>query len=165
MTAEEIFYLPGYGIRTATSALIGSAIGEGSRSKFIHTRSLSLRLTVALMVVSGLILFFAAYPLMRIFTVSEPVAVMGAGVLKMVAFSEPFFGLMVAWEGISYGTGHTRSVFIIESLSMWGVRIFMTYLVIRAGMGLTAVWWCMIADNVTKAVLLTVVGLKQNHKI
>ena len=165
VTAEEIFYLPGYGIRTATSALIGSAIGEGSRSKFIHTRSLSLRLTVALMVVSGLILFFAAYPLMRIFTVSEPVAVMGAGVLKMVAFSEPFFGLMVAWEGISYGTGHTRSVFIIESLSIWGVRIFMTYLVIRAGMGLTAVWWCMIADNVTKAVLLTVVGLKQNHKI
>ena len=47
---------------------------------------------------------------------------------------------------------------------MWGVRILFTFLVIRAGMGLTAVWWCMIADNVTKAVLLTFVGLRQSEK-
>ena len=86
------------------------------------------------------------------------------GPRQMVAFSEPFFGLMVAWEGISYGTGRTRSVFIIEALSMWGVRILCTFLVIRAGLGLSAVWWCMIADNVTKAVLLTLVGVRQGEK-
>ena len=164
VTAEEIFYLPGYGIRTASSALIGSSIGEGNRRKFRDTRRQSILLTGAVMTVSGLILFFAAYPLMKIFTTSETVAAMGASVLRMVAFSEPFFGLMVAWEGISYGTGRTRSVFIIEALSMWGVRILFTFLVIRAGMGLTAVWWCMIADNVTKAVLLTFVGLRQSEK-
>ena len=163
VTAEEIFYLPGYGIRTATSALIGSAIGEGSRVKFRDTRRQGILLTAAVMTVSGFILFFAAYPLMRLFTGSEPVALLGADVLRMVAFSEPFFGLMVAWEGISYGTGRTRSVFIIEALSMWGVRILFTFLVIRAGMGLTAVWWCMIADNVTKAVMLTVVGLRRRE--
>ena len=164
VTAEEIFYLPGYGIRTATSALIGSAIGERNREKFRATRRQSLLLTAAVMTVSGMILFFAAYPLMRVFTDSRPVAGMGAGVLRMVAFSEPFFGLMVAWEGISYGTGRTRSVFIIEALSMWGVRILCTFLVIRAGLGLSAVWWCMIADNVTKAVLLTLVGVRQGEK-
>ncbi len=164
VTAEEIFYLPGYGIRTASSALIGSAIGEGNRGKFRNTRRQSLLVTAAVMTLSGLILFFAAYPLMKLFTSSEPVALIGAKVLRIVAFSEPFFGLMVAWEGISYGTGRTRSVFIIEALSMWGVRILFTFLVIRAGMGLTAVWWCMIADNVTKAVLLTLVGLRQNEK-
>ena len=164
VTAEEIFYLPGYGIRTATSALIGSAIGERDRRKFRNTRRQSILLTAVIMTVSGMILFFAAYPLMRLFTPSGTVASLGARVLRMVAFSEPFFGLMVAWEGISYGTGRTRSVFIIEALSMWGVRILCTFLVIRAGMGLTAVWWCMIADNVTKAVLLTLVGLRQSEK-
>ena len=164
VTAEEIFYLPGYGIRTASSALIGSSIGEGNRRKFRDTRRQSILLTASVMTVSGLILFFAAYPLMKLFTNSETVAQMGATVLRMVAFSEPFFGLMVSWEGISYGTGRTRSVFIIEALSMWGVRILCTFLVIHAGMGLTAVWWCMIADNVTKAVLLTLVGVRQNEK-
>ena len=164
VTAEEIFYLPGYGIRTASSALIGSSIGEGNRRKFRDIRRQSILLTGAVMAISGIVLFFAAYPLMRMFTISQPVAESGAKVLRMVAFSEPFFGLMVSWEGISYGTGRTRSVFIIEALSMWGVRICMTYVVIRAGMGLTAVWWCMIADNVTKAVLLTLVGLRQSEK-
>ena len=164
VTAEEIFYLPGYGIRTATSALIGSAIGEGNRRKFRHTRRQGILLTAGVMTVSGCILFFAAYPLMRLFTNSLPVAALGARVLRMVAFSEPFFGLMVAWQGVSYGTGRTRSVFVIEAFSMWGVRILCTYLVIRAGMGLTAVWWCMIADNVTKAVLLTLAGLRQSEK-
>ena len=49
VTAEEIFYLPGYGIRTATSALIGSAIGERNREKFRATRRQSLLLTAAAM--------------------------------------------------------------------------------------------------------------------
>ena len=77
VTAEEIFYLPGYGIRTASSALIGSSIGEGNRRKFRDTRRQSILLTGAVMTVSGLILFFAAYPLMKIFTTSETVAAMG----------------------------------------------------------------------------------------
>ncbi|MBR6089865.1 MAG: MATE family efflux transporter [Anaerolineaceae bacterium] len=165
ITAEEIFYLPGYGIRTATSALIGIAIGEKNTQKFRDVRSVSLRLTVLLMLLNGLILFLTAHPLMRIFTNSEEVAVMGAQVLRLVAFSELFFGLMVAWEGISYGTGHTRAVFVIEALSMWGVRILCTWLVIRAGYGLKAVWYCMIADNVTKAVALTLWGMRQRNEV
>ena len=159
ITAEEIFYLPGYGIRTATSALIGIAIGERNRKKLINIRDVSLLMTVFLMLFSGIILFLTAYPLMCFFTNSEPVARMGADVLKLVAFSEPLFGLMVAWEGISYGTGRTRSVFVIESASMWGVRILFTWLVIRAGYGLNRVWYCMIADNAVKAIGLTVYGL------
>ena len=160
ITAEEIFYLPGYGIRTAASALIGISIGERDRRKFLDNRSACLLLTVGLMVFSGAVLYLTAYPLMCFFTSSEAVARMGADVLKLVAFSEPFYGLLIAWEGISYGTGRTRSVFVIEALSMWCVRILFTGLVIRAGYGLNAVWYCMIADNVTKAAALTFYGLK-----
>ncbi len=159
VTAEEIFYLPGYGIRTATSALIGIAIGERDQRKFLDIRRVSLLLTVVLMMLSGIALYFVAYPLMGFFTNDEDVVRMGAEVLKLVAFIEPFFGLMVAWEGISYGTGRTRTVFVVEALSMWGVRILCTWLVIRAGYGLNAVWGCMMADNVVKAVALTVCGL------
>ena len=37
---------------------------------------------------------------------------------------------------------------------MWGVRIFSTFLCVRVwGLGLRAVWYCMIADNICKAVL------------
>ena len=162
LTAEEIFYLPGYGIRTATSALIGIAIGERNREKFNDVRSVSLWLTVLLMALGGVVLFLIAEPLMRIFTNSDEVIRIGARLLRIVAFCEPFFGLMVAWEGIFYGTGRTRAVFVIESASMWGIRILFTWLVIRAGYDIDAVWGCMIADNIAKAVALTIYGLKHS---
>ena len=109
------------------------------------------------MFLSGLILFFAAEPLMGVFTPSQPVIALGAEMLRLVAFSEPFFGLMVVMQGILYGMGKTRYPFLVEAFSMWGVRIVFTFLVIHVWqLSLREVWCCMIADNVCKAVLLSV---------
>ena len=160
LTAEELFYIPGYGIRTATSTLIGIAIGEKNRRKFLDVRTVSLRLTILLMCINGTVLHLFAAPLMRLFTNSQDVITLGAQLLRMVAFIEPFFGVMVVWEGISYGTGRTKAVFVIETISMWGIRILSTAVVIRAGYGLQQVWLCMMADNIFKAIALTIYGLR-----
>ena len=157
VAAEEIVYIPGYGLRMATSTLVGNAIGEGDHKKLKLTEELSIVITMAIMVVNGTLLYAFAYPLMSFFTSSEAVAVLGSQMLKMVAFSEPFFGLMICIEGIFYGMGRTRNIFLIESFSMWCVRICSTFVVVKIlGLSLNAVWMCMIADNVCKAVLLAV---------
>ncbi len=156
VTAEEIFYIPGYGLRTATTALVGAAIGEGNERKFRIYCRISVALTVSMMFLSGLTLFFIAQPLMSIFTPSEQVITLGSEMLKLVAFSEPFFGLMVVMQGILYGMGRTRYAFFAEAVSMWGVRILFTALVVYVWhLSLREVWYCMIACNVCKAVLLT----------
>ncbi len=165
ITAEQIFYLPAYGIRTAASALIGIAIGEQNERKFRDTRNISILTTVALMFVTGMILFFTAEYIMRIFTNSEAVIEMGAEVLRIVALSEPFYGLMIAWEGVGYGSGRTKHILIIEAASMWGIRILATSFVIRAGGGLNEVWYCMVADNICKAAGLTAAGLMHRKKM
>ena len=94
VTAETVFYIPGYGLRTATSALVGASLGEGNREKFQCISQISVILTVVMMCVSGVVLYLAALPLMQLFTNSDKVAALGASMLRMVAFSEPFFGLM-----------------------------------------------------------------------
>lgn len=168
VTAETIFYIPGYGLRTATSALVGISLGEGNRRKFELVGGLSVMMTMGMMVLSGLILYFAAYPLMSLFTNSVRVAEIGSQMLRLVAFSEPFFGLMVVMEGIFYGLGRTRYTFFVETFSMWGVRILMTYVCVCIwGLGLQEVWYCMIADNVCKAILLTlpIVNKKYRKKL
>ena len=92
---------------------------------------------------------------MRLFTNSVNAARIGSEVLRLVSFSEPFFGLMIVLEGISYGMGRTKHVFACEAVSMWGIRIFGTFLCVNVfGLGLKAVWLCMIADNICKAILL-----------
>ena len=102
---------------------------------------------------------------MRIFTNSIRVAQTGSSVLKLVAFTEPFFGLMIALEGIYYGMGKTKEIFYVETFSMWGIRILSTFLCTQVWhMSLSAVWYCMIADNIFKAIVLLIIYLKNvNH--
>lgn len=155
ITAEQIVYIPGYGLRVATSTLVGNSIGEGNQSKLKTTEHVAILLTILMMVVNGILLYLFAYPFMQIFTNSMEVARIGSQMLKLVSFSEPFFGLMIVLEGISYGMGKTRHVFVCESISMWGVRILGTFVCVKIlGLGLTAVWICMIADNICKSLLL-----------
>ena len=166
VTAETIFYIPGYGLRASTSSMAGVALGEDDHEKLKKVCVLSILLTVGLMTLSGLLLYFGATPLMRIFTPSERVIAMGSDVLKLVAFSEPFFGLMVVIQGIFYGLGRTKQVFAVETVGMWGVRILFTYLCVHVWkLGLIAVWNCMIASNVAKAVLLFILLLVEYHKL
>ena len=157
VTAEQIFYIAGYGLRTATSTLIGASIGEKNSRKFREVIRLSVIVTTVMMCFSGGTLYLIAKPLMSLFTNSQRVVELGAMVLAMVALSEPFFGLMIVMEGVFYGTGKTKYVFVIETFSMWCVRILCTYICVHVfGLGLNAVWLCMIADNVCKAILLSV---------
>ena len=85
---------------------------------------LSVLLTVAIMCVSGLILFSGAGFLMSLFTPSRPAVVLGAQMLRLVALSEPFFGLMVVLEGIFYGLGRTRYSFIVGNGGECGESVF-----------------------------------------
>lgn len=112
VTAETIFYVPGYGLRSAASTLVGNARGERSSQKLKETGKLSIALTISVMCVSGVVLYLGSTLLMSLFTPSERVIELGSQMLKIVAFSEPFFGLMVVLEGIFYGLGHTKYAFL-----------------------------------------------------
>ena len=155
VNAETIFYIPGYGISSATSALIGVAYGERNLDRIKKIMKLSTIITIGVMLINGIILYVCALPLMKVFTSSINAATLGARMLKIVAFTEPFFGLMIAMQGVFYGLGKTGQVFIIETFSMWGIRIIFTILCVKLWQtGLTEVWYCMIADNICKASLL-----------
>lgn len=161
VTAEELFYIPGYGFRTATSSLIGNAVGERNARKLKITEHLSIAITLLMMFASGVVLYITSSFLMKLFTPVEAVQTLGASMLRLIAFTEPFFGLMIVLEGIFYGKGKTRGVFFVETGSMWLVRILFTFLgTTFRGFTLREVWYCMIADNVCKALLLLVVYLR-----
>ena len=154
VTAETIFYVPGYGLRSAASTLIGNARGEGSMKKLKTIGILSVLLTVTIMCVSGIVLFLGAHLLMGLFTPSQPVVELGAEMLRLVALSEPFFGLMVVLEGVFYGLGRTRYAFAVEIIGMWGVRILGSFIFVRL-LGKDLPWVCaaMCTDNVVRFVL------------
>ena len=94
--------------------------------------------------------------MMSIFTKDPEVIRLGATVLRMVAVSEPFYGVSIITEGIMQGVGQTVTPFKFNIIGMWGVRIIGTFICINLlGMGLISAWACMISHNLLLFTLFT----------
>ncbi len=148
-TVESAFYIPGYGMQTAAATLTGNAYGAGDQKRMKALTAMFLPVEVCLMCVTGGALFATAPLLMGIFSSSGEVVMLGATVLRMVAVSEPLYGVSIIVEGMMMGVGKTKTPFVYNIIGMWCVRIVGTFLCIRLlGLGLVAAWGCMIAHNV-----------------
>ena len=154
-TAESAFYIPGYGMQTAAATLTGNCYGARDRARMRRISHMMIFLEIALMVASGAALFAGAPLLMGVFTADEAVIALGARVLRMVALSEPVYGLAIILEGVFQGVGDTKSAFVFNLVGMWGVRILGTWIMLRQfHLGLTAAWSCMIAHNLLLGAML-----------
>ena len=148
-TVESAFYIPGFGMQTAAATLTGNAYGAKDKDMMNRITKMFIVIEVCLMTLSGAALFFAAEPLVNIFSNSDEVILLGTRVLKMVALSEPLYGVALITEGFLMGVGRTKTPFIYNIIGMWGVRILGTFIFTQIlGYGLVAAWACMIAHNV-----------------
>ena len=148
-TAESAFYIPAYGIQTAAATLSGNANGMKDRAYMRSITRTLLILEPSLMAVSGTVLFLLAPRMMAMFTPDAQVIALGSTVLRMVAVTEPLYGIAVVLEGIFMGVGDTMYAFGCNIIGMWGLRVLGTALLVHVfGFGLTAAWGAMIAHNI-----------------
>ena len=153
-TVESAFYIPGYGMMTAAATLTGNAIGAGDGRRLRELARIILLAEVAMMVISGGLLFAFAPAMVGIFSADAAVILLGSTVLRMVACSEPFYGVSIVIEGMLMGAGKTVVPFVFSVAGMWGVRIVGTYICTqRLGLGLVSAWGCMIGHNLLLFVL------------
>lgn len=147
-TVESAFYIPGYGMQTAAATLAGNAVGAKDEKKLKRLAGTVLPLEASLMIVSGGLLFIFAPFLMGIFSNDEAVIALGSVVLRMVAVSEPFYGISIVIEGMMQGQGKTVAPFVYNILGMWCIRILGTFIGTQffSG-GLVCAWGFMIGHN------------------
>ncbi len=167
LSAETIFYVPGYGLRSATQTLIGISVGEKDKEKFKAIERESVLLTIMMMTLTGILLYFSARSVMGFFTPDERVINEGGAILKLIAFTEPLFGLMIVSEGIYYGLGETKFPFIIETIGAWGIRILFSSILVKFfNATLMDVWLCMALDNTFRALGLALpILLKKGNSL
>lgn len=156
-TVESAFYIPGYGMQTAAATLSGNACGAKDKERLSGLARVTIPLVVILMILSGGLLFLFAPQLMSLFSDDAEVIALGTTVLRMVAVSEPFYGVPIVVEGIMQGAGKTVTPFIFNVLGMWCVRIVGTFFCTQIlGYGLVSAWACMIGHNILLFVLFIV---------
>ncbi len=153
--AEQAFYIPGYGFQSAAATLVGNALGEKNENKVKQTTQLICTMTFFLMLIAGICLFIFANQLMSLFTPDQQVIALGATVLRIVSVSEPIYGVLVILEGTFNGMGDTKAPFVFSLITMWGIRVLGTWIMISLlHLPLQFVWIMMVLDNIAKCILL-----------
>lgn len=165
-TVESAFYIPGYGMQAAAATMAGNALGAKDRNKLLSLTRMIVLIEVVLMIVTGGLLFIFAPWMMSLFTKDAQVIALGSVVLRMVAVSEPFYGVSIVVEGMLQGVGKTMMPFVINIIGMWGIRIVGTFICITFwGMGLVSAWACMILHNLLLFAMFLAYWLKKGRKL
>ncbi len=163
-TVESAFYIPGYGMQAAAATLAGNTLGAKDGEKLKKLARLMLIIETVLMILSGTLLFILAPTMIKLFSTDASVILLGSTVLRMVAVSEPFFGISIIMEGMLQGMGKTVQPFVYNILGMWGVRIVGTYICTQIfSFGLESAWACMIAHNLLLCILFVIYWFRKRN--
>ena len=155
LTIEQAFYVPGYGIQTAVSTLSGNAVGKKDELELESVVRSGLIVAVSIMTAMAIGLFCGAEVIIGCFTKDGQVIALGTVLLRIVALSEPLYAALIIYEGVFHGIGDTKMPFVFAILTMWGIRICMTWIYIRLfGNDLKMVWIFMVMDNISRCLLL-----------
>lgn len=145
VTAESLCYMPGYGIGSASTAIIGQTLGA---ERLDLTRSFS-RLTVLLGMVlmgfTGMVMYGIAPVVFQFLTTDGTVAALGTQMLRIELFAEPLYGASICCAGVFRGAGDTLFPSIMNLVSMWGVRILLAFFLIPV-FGLKGYWIAMTVE-------------------
>ena len=155
VTAESLCYMPGYGVSAAATTLIGQSIGAKRQDLTRRLGWLTTGLGIAIMSLSGA-LMFAAAPLMIGFLSPDAAVVgLGARVLRIEAFAEPMFAASIVASGVFRGAGDTMVASLLNFVSMWCVRLPIAAL-LAPRVGLVGVWVGMAVELCVRGVLFLI---------
>ncbi|MBQ9652003.1 MAG: MATE family efflux transporter [Prevotella sp.] len=142
ITAESLCYMPGYGIGDAATTLVGQSIGAGRRELCRSFARMSVFSGMVVMTLMGAIMYVSATELMALMTPMAAIYNLGASVLRIEAFAEPFFAASIVSYCVFLGAGDTLKPAIMNLCSMWFVRLSLAAILAR-DYGLKGVWTAM----------------------
>ncbi len=153
VTAESICYMPGYGIASAATTLVGQSIGAGKNKLAKSFANLSVALGCAVMTVMAVLMYFICPFIFDMLTPDVNVQALAAGVLRIELFAEPLFAASIVASGALRGAGDTFIPSILNLVSIWGVRLTLSILLVGR-YGLYGVWFAMCIELCVRGILL-----------
>ena len=155
VTAESLCYMPGYGIGDAATTLIGQSIGAGRRDLCHSFARMTMFLGMGIMAVMGFIMYVFAPEMIGMLSPVEEIRQLGASVLRIEAFAEPFFAASIVGYSICVGAGDTFKPALMNLGSMWCVRLTLAYMLAQH-YGLRGVWVAMAVELTYRGIIFLI---------
>ena len=142
ITAESLCYMPGYGIGTAATTLVGQSIGAGKKKFATDFAYIATALGMLIMGGMAIVMYIYAPFVFNMLTTDPAAAELGIKVIRLELIAEPLYAASIVCAGAFRGSGDTLLPSIMNLLSMWGVRITLAAILVPV-YGLSGYWIAM----------------------
>jgi putative MATE family efflux protein len=134
--------LPAMSLGMAVSAMTGQNLGAGRPERIKGIFRWGNILTSAMTISISLVVVFLSRPILVAFGLGNDVKVMDIGVtyMRIVGSCYVFLSIMFVANGIINGAGHTMITMILTFLSLWVIRVPLSWLLSKTYLGITGIW-------------------------
>lgn len=153
VTAEALCYMPGYGIGTAATTLVGKSAGAGDYPLARQYANICIGFGAAVMAVTALAMYFLCPWIFRLLTPDPSVQQLSVAVLRIELMAEPLYAVSIVAAAALRGVEDTLVPGILNLLCIWGVRLGLS-LLLAESLGLHGIWIAMAADLSVRGLLL-----------
>ena len=153
VTAESLCYMPGYGVGSAATTLVGRSVGAGDAAQARRYGNICTALGGALMGCTGLLMMIFCPFVLRLLTPVAEVRTLAAQVLRIGLLAEPLFGVSIAAAGALRGAGDTLVPSLLNLGSIWIVRLGLSLLLVGK-LGLRGMWIAMAIELCVRGTLM-----------
>jgi putative MATE family efflux protein len=153
---ESVIYLPVFGFNMANAVIVGNLLGEKKQGDAFRSGIMTAVMGVFIVTLMVIIVILNARWIASLLSNNEIVIRESITYLYVSLISEPFMAWGMILGGGLNGAGDTRSVLVRVALSLWLVRIPLSFvLVVLFGFGPTSVWWSMNLSQFLQAFLIS----------
>ena len=153
VTAESICYMPGYGIASAATTLVGRSIGAGDFQTARRYGNICTALGAFLMGCTGAAMMLLCPFVFRMLSPVAEVQNLAVRVLRIELLAEPLFGVSIVAAGALRGAGDTLVPSLLNLGSIWLVRVGSALLLVPR-LGLPGMWIAMAVELCVRGLLL-----------
>lgn len=153
VTAESLCYMPGYGVGSAATTLVGRSVGAGDAAQARRYGNICTALGGALMGCTGLLMMIFCPFVFRLLTPVAEVQTLAAQALRIGLLAEPLFGVSIAAAGALRGAGDTLVPSLLNLGSIWIVRLGLSLLLVGK-LGLRGMWIAMAIELCVRGTLM-----------
>lgn len=155
ITTEGVCYMPGYGIGSAATTLIGQSIGAKRKDITRKLGWMTTGLGMIVMTGMGVVMFLFAPWMIGLLTPDTAIRALGAEVLRIEAFAEPMYAASIVASGVFRGAGNTLVPSCMNFISMWCIRLPLAAFLSKS-MGLRGVWIAMCIELCVRGTLFLI---------
>ena len=162
ITAESLCYMPGYGVATAASTLVGQSIGAKDHRLARRFGYITVAFGSGLMAVTGILMFIICPLVFRLLTPVAEVREVAAQILRIGLIAEPLYGASMVASGALRGAEDTLVPSLLNLFSIWVVRLGLALILVPL-YGIHGMWTAMAIELCVRGLLLFGRQLKSKY--